>query len=185
MEESSETLLVGVVMLIALTIGLAIPLALLPVAMDQPALRFCLMATMAGLGLFLRRTFVIGALGFVIGLIAVMGMTAPDFVLTPEAAVRFTLWLWPVFALGIAVSVACNLLIAPTDPAVLLREELTTRLRAVEDALDRRLGRSRDESGVARLATTGVARLLKLLKSAEVVHPPLRARHAQQTALIT
>ena len=34
-------------------------------------------------------------------------------------------------------------------------------------------------------ATAGVARLLKLLKSAEVVHPPLRARHAQQTALIT
>ena len=73
MEESSETLLVGVVMLIALTIGLAIPLALLPVAMDQPALRFCLMATMAALGLFLRRTFVIGALGFVIGLIAAVG----------------------------------------------------------------------------------------------------------------
>jgi multidrug resistance protein MdtO len=185
MEESSQTLLVGVVMLIALTVGLAISLILLPIAMDQPALRFFLIAAMAALGLFLRRTFVIGALGFVIGLVAAMGMTAPDFVLTPEHAVRFILWLWPVFALAIAAAVACNLLIAPTDPAALLREELTNRVRAVESALDRRLGRSRYESEAARLATTGVAGLLKLLKSAEVVHPSLHARHAQQTALIT
>src|SRR5712692_9478939 len=56
MEESSETLLAGAVMLLALTIGLALPLALLPVAFDQPALRFCLIAAMAALGLFLRRT---------------------------------------------------------------------------------------------------------------------------------
>jgi hypothetical protein len=104
-------------MLIALTLGLALVLALLPIAMDQPALRFCLMATMAALGLFLRRTFVIGAFGFVIGLIATIGMTAPDFVLAPEHAVRFILWLWPVFALGIVVAVACNLLIAPADRA--------------------------------------------------------------------
>jgi multidrug resistance protein MdtO len=185
MEESSETLLAGVVMLVALTIGLAIPLALLTVAMDQPALRFCLIAGMAALGLFLRRTFVVGAFGFVIGLIGTMIMTAPDFVLRPETAVRATLWLWSVFALGFAAAVAANLLIAPSDPAAMLREELTLRLRAVENALARRLGRSREESGAARLATAGVGRLLKLLKSAEIVHPSRRARHPQETALIT
>jgi multidrug resistance protein MdtO len=185
MEESSQSVLTGVVMVLALTIGLALPLALLTVAMDQPALRFCLMAALAAMGLFLRRTFVIGVLGFVVGLIGTMGLTGPDFLLMPERAVRFILWLWPVFALGIAAAVAGNLLIAPSDPAALLRDELTTRLRAAENALNRRLGRWRDESGAARLATAGVAQLLKLLKSAEVVHPPLRARHAQQTALIT
>jgi multidrug resistance protein MdtO len=185
MEESSETLLAGVAMLIALTIGLAISLALLTVAMDQPALRFCLIAAMATLGLFLRRTFVVGAFGFIIGLIGTMIMTAPDFVLRPESAVRATLWLWSVFALGIGAAVAVNLLIAPSDPASMLREELTLRLRAVENAIARRLARSREESGAARLATAGVARLLKLLKSAEVVHPSQRARHPQQTALIT
>jgi multidrug resistance protein MdtO len=185
MEESSQSVLTGIVLLLALTIGLAIPLALLTVAMDQPALRFCLMAALAAMGLFLRRTFVIGVFGFVIGFIGVLVVTAPDFLLMPERAVRFTLWLWPVFALGIAAAVAGNLLIAPTDPAGLLRDELTIRLRAAENALNRRLGRWRDESGAARLATAGVARLLKLLKSAEVVHPPLRARHGQQAALIT
>jgi multidrug resistance protein MdtO len=96
-----------------------------------------------------------------------------------------TLWLWSVFALGFGAAVAVNLLIAPTDPEAMLREELTLRLRAVENALARRLGRSREESGAAQLATAGVARLLKLLKSAEVVHPSQRARHPQQTALIT
>ena len=79
---------------------------------------------MAALGLFLRQTFVVGALGFVVGLIGTVIMTVPDFLPNPELAVRGCLWLWPVFALGIAAAVAANLLIAPSDPAALLREEL-------------------------------------------------------------
>ena len=65
MEESSQSLLTGLVFLVALTVGLAIPLVLLTFAMDQAWLRFCLMAALAAAGLFLRRTFVIGAFGFV------------------------------------------------------------------------------------------------------------------------
>src|SRR5436189_6428232 len=55
MEESSESLLTGLVFVVALTVGLAIPLVLLTFAMDAPALRFCLMATMASTGLFPRQ----------------------------------------------------------------------------------------------------------------------------------
>src|SRR5262249_56197872 len=117
-----ETLLFGVVALLALTIALAMSLLLLTVAMDQAWLRFCLMATFAALGLFLRRTFVIGAFGFVIGLVGTLMMTVPDFILPPELVVRASLWLWPVFALGIAASVAVNLLIAPSDPPQLLTD---------------------------------------------------------------
>src|SRR5690348_11825460 len=68
MEESSASLLLGLVFLVALTVGLALPLVFLTFAMDAPSLRFCLMAALAFAGLFLRQTFVIGALGFVIGL---------------------------------------------------------------------------------------------------------------------
>lgn len=185
MEDSSESLLTGLVFLIALTIGLAVPLVLLTFAMDQPWLRFCLMATMAGLGLFLRQTFVIGALGFVIGLISAVIMTAPDFIPSPELVVRGSLWLWPVFALGICAAVAANLLIAPRDPAKLLRDELAARLRAAEDAIAQRLSGRSGGSSATRLAQAGVARLLRLLKSAEVAHPSLKPRHAQQSALIT
>src|SRR5262245_15540470 len=84
MEDSSESLLTGLVFLIALTVGLAIPLVLMTFAMDQGWLRFCLMAALAGLGLFLRQTFVIGALGFLIGLLGVLIMTVPDFIPIPE-----------------------------------------------------------------------------------------------------
>jgi multidrug resistance protein MdtO len=185
MEESSESLLTGLVFLIALTVGIALPLVLLTFAIDQPWLRFCLMAANAALGLFLRQTFVIGALGFVIGLIAVVIMTVPDFVPLPEQMVRGSLWLWSVFALGIVAAVAANLLIAPTDPEKLLREELAARFRAAEDAIARRLGRRSEGSEAARLAGVGVARLLLLLKSAEVAHPSLKARHPQRSALIT
>src|SRR2546426_1658527 len=150
MEESSESLLTGLVFLVALTIGLAIPLVLLTFAMDQAWLRFCLMAAMAALGLFLRQTFVIGALGFVIGLIGAVLMTAPDFIPIPELVVRGSLWLWPVFALGITAAVAANLLIAPTDPEALLCEELAARLRATEDAIARILGTQSGEAGGAR-----------------------------------
>src|SRR6059058_1121466 len=185
MEESSESLLTGIVFLIALTVGLAIPLVLLTFTMDQAWLRFCLMAAMAFLGLFLRQTFVIGALGFVIGLIGAVLMTAPDFIPIPELVVRGSLWLWPVFALGISAAVAANLLIAPTDPETLLCEELAARLRSTEDAIARHLGGRSEESGAKRLARAGVARLLLLLKSAEVAHPSLKVRHPQQSALIT
>ena len=185
MEESSESLLLGLVFLLALTIGIAIPLVLFTFALDQASLRFCLMAAMAALGLFLRQTFVIGALGFVIGLIGAVLMTAPDFVPTPELVVRGSLWLWPVFALGITAAVAANLLIAPTDPETLLRAELAARVRATEDAIARYLGKRSEEAGATRLAGAGVARLLVLLKSAEVAHPSLKARHPQQSALIT
>src|SRR5262245_8770170 len=185
MADSSDSLLTGLVFLIALTVGLAIPIVLMTFAMDQAWLRFCLMAAFAGFGLFLRQTFVIGALGFVVGLIGTLLMTAPDFIPIPELVVRGSLWLWPVFALGITAAVAANLLIAPTDPEKLLVAELVARLRATEDAIGRRLGGRTGEPTAARLARAGIARLLLLLKSAEVAHPSLKARHPQQSALIT
>ena len=185
MEESSESLLTGLVFVIALTVGLAIPLVLLTFAMDAPALRFCLMATMAAAGLLLRQTFVIGALGFVIGLIGTLSMTVPDFVPVPDLAVRGILWLWSVFALGLAGAVAANLLIARRDPEVVLREELAARVRAAEDAIGHRLGTRTAESSARQLARAGIARLLLLLKSADVAHPSLRTRHAQRSALVT
>ena len=188
-EEAGETLLFGVVALLALTIGLAMSLVLLTVAMDQAWLRFCLMAALAALGLFLRRTFVIGAFGFVIGLVGTIIMTVPDFVPIPELMVRASLWLWPIFALGIATSVAVNLLIAPGDPATLLREELGSRVQAAEDALARQLGAPTREPettpSLATLVTAGMARMLALLRSAVIVHPSLKRRHGQQSALIT
>ena len=186
-EEAGETLLYGVLTLLGLTIALAMSLLLLTVAMDQAWLRFCLMATFAALGLFLRRTFVIGAFGFVIGLVGTLMMTAPDFILHPELVVRASLWLWPVFALGITASVAVNLLIAPSDPAKLLDEELGMRLQATEDALTRLLVGSGGGTtpSAATLATAGMARMLALLRSATIVHPSLRRRQGQLRALIT
>src|SRR5215813_13844812 len=47
MEDASASLLLGLVFLIALTVGLAMPLVFLTFSMDQPWLRFCLMAAMA------------------------------------------------------------------------------------------------------------------------------------------
>src|SRR5262249_43392262 len=59
------------------------------------------------------------------------------------------------------------------------------RLQATEDAIARRMGGRTGEPTAARLARAGIARLLLLLKSAQVAHPSLKARHPQQSALIT
>src|SRR5262249_58559518 len=97
------------------------------------------------------------------------------------------LWLWPVFALGIAASVAVNLLIAPSDPAKLLDEELSRRMQATEDALTQVLEGSGGGTtpSVATLVTAGMARMLALLRSATIVLPSLRRRQGQLRALIT
>ena len=78
----------------------SISLLLLLVSMDQPGLRFVLMGALAAGGLFLRRTFAVGLVGFVLGLVPMIVLTSPDFVPSPELMVRLTLWLGPVFALG-------------------------------------------------------------------------------------
>lgn len=188
-EEAGETLLAGLLMVLALTIGIAVSLVFLIVAMDQAWLRFCIMAAFAALGLFLRRTFVIPAFGFIIGLIGTLLMTVPDFVPIPELMVRASLWLWSVFAVGIAASVAVNLLVVPSDPAALLEEELRTRLSAAEGAMMDRLGVAAPDGVPAAqlrtLVTAGMSRMLALLRSVGVVHPSRAPCHAQMSALIT
>src|SRR5262249_57611769 len=111
----------------------------------------------------------------------------PGFMPGPELGVRASLWLWPVFALGITASVAVNLLIAPSDPAKLLDEELGMRLQATEDALTQVLEGSGGGTtpSVATLVTAGMARMLALLRSATIVHPSLRRRQGKLRALIT
>jgi outer membrane protein TolC/uncharacterized membrane protein YccC len=184
LEESGETLLTGVAALVALTIALALSLAFLFVALDQAWLRFCLIGLSAGIAFFLRRTFVVGTVGFVFGLIWVVILTLPDFVPTPELMVRFALWLWPVFALGIAGAIAANLFILPNDPATVLRNELVLRLRAVESAIARRLGGEASRPDLMQVATSGTARLVQLLRDVGIMHPAQRVQRARQNALI-
>ena len=184
LEESGETLLTGIVALIALTVGLALALVLLFVAMDQPALRFGLIGLSAAVAFYLRRTFAIGAAGFLLGLISTVILTLPDFVPAPEQMVRLALWVWPVFAVGIAAAVATNIFLAPTDPAALLREALVSRVRAAEAAIARCLGTADSGPEPMRLAISGTERLQQLLRDAGIVHPARRARSAQQRALI-
>src|SRR5215468_4300611 len=87
LEESGETLLTGVVGLLAITVAIALALVLLLVVMDQPALRVCLLGASAAAAFFLRRTFAIGVAGFVLGLVSTLILTEPDFLPDPERMV--------------------------------------------------------------------------------------------------
>ena len=183
-EDAGQTLLGGVAAVVTITIAIALSLVLLIVALDQPWLRFCLMGATAALAFFLRRTFVIGAAGFLLGLIWTIVLTVPDFVRAPEYVVHFALWLWPVFSLGIAGAVTASLLIAPTDPAKLLREELAKRLESAEDAIARYLRPVVVDTESLGFATSGVARLEALLRSAALVHSTIRETRGRWRLLI-
>ena len=185
LEEPGETLLTGILCMATLTLAIAISLVLLFVSMDQPSLRFCLIGVTAAAAFYLRRVFAIGAVGFLFGLVPTVVLTLPDFIPTADRAVRLTLWLWPMFGLGVACAVAANLWVAPNDPLRLLREEFLRRVRAAEAAIAACLGRPADARALAPVATLGIARMLGLLRSANIMHPSLRAQQGQQSALTT
>jgi hypothetical protein len=76
--------------------------------------------------------------------------------------------MWCV-TLGLSVNIGVQLLLSPGDPLTLLRRELDTRLRAVEQALGRVAGHDVAEPAAPSLASlviAGMSRPLALLKTA-------------------
>src|SRR5262245_16381365 len=171
-EDTAATLLGSILGVAGGTLGLGAALLAWRIAIDIAWLRIVFFAAFMFVGLFLKRVLVIGALGSAIGLPAALVMALPDVApLPPEGLVEFVLWLWLCVALGLAVNVGVLLLLAPGDPLTLLRRELDTRLRVVEDVV-RGLGGesapSASSPSLESLATAGMSRPLGLLKTASL-----------------
>jgi len=153
LEESGETLLAGVGCPGALTIGIALALVLLLVAMDQPCLRFGSDRSSAALAFFLRRSVRDRRRGL---------RARADLRSRPDLAGiscrRPTGWsgsrsAWPVFALGIAAAVAANLCIAPHSPrGAAPANELVSRVRASRSGDRALLGAGRELARVDAVA---------------------------------
>jgi len=188
-EDTAATLLGSILGLAGVTLGLGAALLALKVAIDIAWLRIVFFVAFMFVGLFLKRVLVIGALGSAIGLPAALVMALPDVApLPPEGFVEFVLWLWLCVALGLAVNLGVLLLLAPGDPLTLLRRELETRLRVVEDVV-RGLGGGSTPAvsspSLESLATAGMSRPLALLKTASLTNSRARQRHEALAATIT
>jgi len=152
--------------------------------MDQAWLRFCLMAAMAALGLFLRQTFVIGAPRLRDRTHRSRDDDRAGLHPGPGAGRTGQPLALAGLALGIAAAVAANLLIAPTIP----RGCSPKRSRTVAG----NGGRDRPSPGVAEpgfgrdAARRGGRRaVILLLKSAEVAQPAAQGPTPAAGALIT
>ncbi|MCW5890373.1 MAG: FUSC family protein [bacterium] len=119
-------------------------------------------------------TFLLSGITFAIFL---PGGAAPGIMVTE------VLWRILIVSVGVAIGMAAQLLLWPTDPQDLLRDGLATRLRQVAEALDR-LARGADGAPSAQLET-GPGGHTDLLASTEATHPSVRRRHAALLALVT
>jgi multidrug resistance protein MdtO len=189
-EDTAATLLGSVLGVVGVTIGLGASLLAWMVALDIAWLRIACFVAFLFVGLFLKRVLVIGALGSAIGLPAALMMIIPDIApVPPETLVEFVLWFWLCVTLGLSVNLGVELLLAPGDPLTLLRRELDTRLRVVEDTV-RRLGVASDSTPppatlLDSLSTAGMSRSLALLKTASLTNARARQRREALAAAIT
>jgi multidrug resistance protein MdtO len=195
-EDTAATLLGSILAVIGVTLGLGLALLAWMVCLDIAWLRLCIAAAFLFGGLFLKRVLVIGALGSAIGLPAGLVMILPDVMTVPyvfspsvEMLTEFVLWIWLCVALGLAVNLGVQLLLAPGDPLTLLQSEVDTRLRVVGEIARALGGAARPgaslTASLTSLATAGMSRPLALLKTASLTRAWARQRHEELSAIIT
>ena len=189
-EDNAATLLGSVLAMAGVTVGLGAALLVWMVVLDIAWLRIAAFIAFLFIGLFLKRVLVLGALGSAIGVPASLVMVVPDIApLPPEGLIEFVLWLWLCIALGLAVNLGVQLMLAPGDPLTLLQRELDARLRAVEHTVRELAGGSDGTAApttpLVRFVTAGMSRPLALLKSASLTNARARQRHEMLATAIT
>ncbi len=190
-EDTAATLVGSILSVAGVTLGLGTALLVWIAAIDIAWLRIACFIGFVFLGLFLKRVLVVGALGSAIGLPAALVMILPDVApIPPESLVEFVLWIWLCVTLGLTVNLGVQLLLAPGDPLTLLRREVDTRLRRVEDTL-RELAGAKDvtpaplATSLDALAIAGMSRPLALLKTASLTNAQARQQHETLATAIT
>lgn len=100
------------------------------------------------------------------------------------ATIDGPLWRMAMILLGCVIGSVAQLVLWPDDPAVLLRDDVASRLRTAAAALECAAGTRDRKPAPALLEASGLGRQLQLLESAERLHPALVHRHAEQARLI-
>jgi multidrug resistance protein MdtO len=188
-EDTAGTLMATVLGGLGATFGIAAALLALEICVDLPWLRICFFAIFLIGGLFLKSTISIPGLGSAIGLPGALTLVIPDILPSdPEVLVDFLLWAWTCMTVGLTVNICVQLLLSRSDPLTLLKRELNTRLRAVENLLENLAENESVELSAASLdhfAIAGMSRPLALLKSAALIGPWVRERREGIATIIT
>ena len=206
--EAASTALTALLAGLAAIVAIFLAVLVLVFTLSEPALRIPTIAGMTFVAMFLARTA--GELApafFGAGFIIAYGLTLGDeplgFALMPgsvanteqftlpeaafaspeEALLHFLLWLALAVAIPIALVIVANLLTG-RDPAVLLRDALIERLRAMARFCAGEPGADRQLTAMAREGTAG---LLKLHHLAGLLHKathPVAVAEIQRLSLL-
>ncbi|MEA3207499.1 MAG: multidrug resistance protein MdtO [Chthoniobacter sp.] len=116
------TALVGILMILGVTIGIALSLLMYRLTIDRPELRIPGMAVMLFTGMFLSRVFEIGPLAFMLGFILSVTQSVAELAPSGELLVRAMLWLLVAIVYPIAITVVVSQFLlpvhAPPQPTV-------------------------------------------------------------------
>src|SRR5277367_375868 len=120
-DEKNATVTAALGAFVAATLAVLLTLGLELIDTAEPALRVPLMALATYAAMFTARTFALGPISYLAGLVIVLLQTLVDDVPSPEALTRATLWAWVVIFVPIAVTVIVNLLFGQGAAAFLER----------------------------------------------------------------
>ena len=109
-DEKTETFVSAIGGLAAVTVAIAVTLALSLIDLSEPALRLPAMAAMTFLAMYSVRVLALGPITFLAGFVIVLLQSVVDQVPSPEQLTRITLWIWVVLFVPIVTTVMLNLL---------------------------------------------------------------------------
>ena len=142
-ENRALTTLTGLLMIVGVTLAIAATLVLYRFTFDYAEFRVPLIALVVFGGMFLSRVFVIGPLGFAIGFVVAVTQSVAETIPDGETLARAILWLWVAIVYPISLTVALNIVLAPSgalpphapSPKRLFKPDAFTNLAHVHYAL--------------------------------------------------
>lgn len=137
-ENTVLTKLSGIVMVIGATLAVAAAILLLKFTLDYPLLRILGACAIAFCGMYFMRISKLGAIGYLVALVAIYGQSFPDLNNDPEALTRLFLWTWVATVYPIVLTIAVNFLLLPPKPIRLLTDEMLRQLGGVGRQLEAR-----------------------------------------------
>lgn len=176
-EETTGTVLTGVVAATAFTAAVALSLTFYMLDASEPALRLPLMAASTFAAMFFVRTATIGPIAFLAGFVLVLSQTLIDRTPNLEILTRLVLWLWPVAVIPIVLTIITDLMFGE-KPARIARRTAAGLLRGITEAI-----RSGDARALGR-QQGGIVTLLSLRRRANVLDHSLRRLIGADTRLI-
>ena len=188
-ENRALTKLTGILMILAVTVGIGASLYLYRFTFDYPQLRIPVIAITVFTGMYLSRVFKIGALGFATGFVVAVTQNMGEIAPTTDLLVRALLWTWVAIVFPLAITVLVNEMLLPTDPWARLTGALVQRLDAAGSVLqqvaDKSVAGGKKNASLLELATRGSNPLLMYLKFAGIKDMALKGRHESLVAVIT